>query len=376
MQPDVTVSTWNDALTHPWVDYGGRVANALQGAGTSLSNMVNDVATLVDSSGTRAPSQGVHGPQREGHNFQFRGTDAIGNPFNLVSYLMGNGGGSAEPDSIPIPTAQQLMLFFGDAPRQIAEQWASIPAEYGSQTDFAAAGMSSAAGMLGQGSDMMNMYQGFSGSFTGGTGQVGQGTSTGGGTQNSPIGTGVGFEFLCPPGTPPFGLLFHSELDSWFWRGLVPLETLFPATWFPGVREVGLGLIQTWGSVWPRQGAVFQQHPAKVSAVLAQRAGDIISYGAQPHIYTPIALTPQGYRWFGFQGIRENDPVQTIWQRVYPLPQPACTAFGVNDSLSLVGFGDGVTEPQQGFIWNAWRRQECCQAPAGYVYIGSVGMGG
>ena len=175
---------------------------------------------------------------------------------------------------------------------------------------------------------------------------------------------------MCPPGITPFGLAFQSDLDSLFWRGLIPLESIYPATWLPGMREVGQGAFQTWGNVWPRQGTIFQQNPVKGSAVLAQRAGDIISHKAQPHIYTPLQLTTDpNYRFFGFQGIREHDPRHTLWQRVFPNAETTCSAFGRNDSTALTGFGDNLNMNARGTVWNAWRRQECCVLPSGGVAI-------
>jgi integrating conjugative element protein (TIGR03756 family) len=180
-----------------------------------------------------------------------------------------------------------------------------------------------------------------------------------------------GGTFLCPTSISPFQMAFQSDMDSPFWRGVLPLESVFPATWLPGMREVGSGLTQTWGSVWPRQGNIYQTHPVKASAVLATRVGDIISNRAQPHIYTPLNLTPGGYRWFGAQGISER-VAQTRWQRVFPNPASSCGGFGANDALSLSSYGDGNNAAGQGAIWNAWRRQECCQRPSRSTYLFGV----
>lgn len=180
---------------------------------------------------------------------------------------------------------------------------------------------------------------------------------------------------MCPPGIAPFGLAFQSDLDSFFWRGLIPLESIYPATWLPGMREIGTGVLQTWGNVWPRTGTMFQQHPVKGAAVFAQRVGDIISYHAQPHIYSALQLdTDPNYQFFGFQGIKEHDESHTIWQRVFPNPQSECAMFGQNDSLALMGFGDGQNMKNRGTVWNAWRKQDCCKTASGgaVFFLGSV----
>jgi hypothetical protein len=59
---------------------------------------------------------------------------------------------------------------------------------------------------------------------------------------------------------------------------------------------------------------------------------------------------------------------------VFPHPQKDCDIFGVNDSLSLTGFGDGHNVNTHGAVFNAWRRQDCClKATGGLVFfIGSV----
>lgn len=390
--PDLAISTWHDPANHPWTDYGRRVAGKLDGAGTKLVGKAtgNAFTGLIDSGGSRSPSPlAGKGPQRAGHNYHYRGADAIGNPLNLIGWLMGGSGKSSESSSIPIPMPFELMKFYAAAGSQVAKQWASVPSSYSSQsTSYASSQSAQYMSLLGKVGDLYSTYtkyadtvKGLDGMMDISKGNVGGGESGGGsdggggGSQGSgsAVGTGQGSEWFCPPGVMPFGLLFNSELDAWFWRGLLPLELIFPAPWLPGMREVGDGLAQTWGSVWPRQGSLFQQNPVKGSAVLAQRVGDILSDGAQPHIYTPLDLTPSGYRWFGFQGIREHDDKQTRWQRIYPNPQSSCMAFGSNDSLALTGFGDNQNVSEQGFIWAAWRRQECCNAPGGYVFIGSVG---
>lgn len=420
MQPDLAISTWHDYTSHPWTDYGRSVAHGLRSAGNSLV-LSTPAATSaltggVDVSGSRAarPVRNSQAPQRAGHNMRYRGADAIGNPSNLLSCIFNDNCDPTAPDSIPIPMPFELMAFMGNWPQQVLDQWAEIPAGYSSgQTSYASqqSGLSSGAvsevgslisayrsytdtmngGSSGSGGGSGGGFGGGSGGDSGGGGQPslnlggnssggsgGSGGGAGGGGgmgSGSPVGTNSSVnEYFCPAGAFPFGLFMHSELDAWFWRGIIPLESVYPATWLPGFHEVGGGLINTWGSVFPRQGTLFQQHPVKVSAVLAQRVGDFVTKRAQPHIYTPVDLYVEGWRWFGDQSIREHNEAQTTWQRVYPNAESSCRMFGVNDSLSASSFGDNNTAPPEGYIWVPWRRQECCYAPAGYTYIGSVAM--
>jgi hypothetical protein len=410
MQPDLAISTWHDYTSHPWTDYGRSVANGLRSADGSLmgSSPIGATAALVgtvDVSGTRAPAptRNSQAPQRAGHNMHYRGIDVIGNPGNLLSCIFNNDCTMVAPDSIPIPMPFELAQFFGNWPQQVADQWAEIPTGYSSSdTSYASQQSGLSSGAVAQGASLISAYRSYTDTMNGGSGSSGGGfggDSGGSGSSSGPSlslgggsggssgggaggqGTGDTFgtntssnEYFCPAGVIPFGLLMHSGLDAWFWRGVVPLESIYPATWLPGFHEVGSGLVNTWGSVFPRQGTVFQQHPVKASAVLAQRAGDIVTKRAQPHIYTIVDMYKDGFRWFGDQSIREHNAAQTIWQRIYPNAESSCHIFGSNDSLSLTSYGDNNVAPAEGYIWVPWRRQECCYAPAGYSYIGSVAM--
>lgn len=410
--PDVTISVWHDPETHPWQDYGRKVAKQTSGAGNWLIGQFAGSALgpllKQDSAGTKTKGD------RDTRNFLYRGADAIGNPVNFISgALTGNFGTSGSgPTSVAVPLPYELAQWFGSFGSQVMEQWASVPSTYTSgQTGFAQQQTTASSSQMGLsggnssgvGSTVVGLYNSAMGSYSqngkldlgasgdggsqgggadtgngggnsGGTGGQGgnsgnSGNSnggSGGGSSDSGSGDGGGSEFMCPTGIMPFGLAFHSELDAPFWRGLLPLENIYPATWLPGMREVGQGVLQTWGNVWPRQGTLFQQHPVKGAAVFAQRVGDIISYHAQPHIYSALQLdSDPNYQFFGFQGIREHDEEHTIWQRVFPNPQTTCAIFGENDSLALNGFGDGQNMNHRGTVWNAWRRQDCCVKASG-----------
>ena len=371
--PDTTISTWHDPDTHPWKDYGRKIAQKLAGAGKSLTGAFGgpgaSAVAFMDSAGTKSKGD------RDTINYIYRGVDVIGNPVNMISgAITGDYGGGDSPTSVTIPTPVELYYFLQTFPQQVAAQWASVPSSYTSgQTNFA-------QGQMGQWTESLGLSSSTVGQvFSKVSGAYQEMTTTN--TNNGRV-DGLGSssysdqgstkqikmvsnsDYFCPPGITPFGLAFQSDLDSPFWRGFLPLESIFPAPWLPGMREVGQGLFQTWGSVWPRQGSLFQQHPVKAAAVIAQRAGDIISYRAQPHIYAPLQLdTNASYHFIGFQGIREHDESHTIWQRVFPNPQTSCSIFGINDSVALTSFGDGQNVTARGTVWNAWRRQDCCKVP-------------
>jgi integrating conjugative element protein (TIGR03756 family) len=152
-------------------------------------------------------------------------------------------------------------------------------------------------------------------------------------------------------------LQYHSELDSTFWRGKIPLELLYPGSWVPGIGEVGNSLINTWGGEYPRMGELVQSHPRKASAVMAHRVGSIIRRGAQPHIYKKLYAKGGGFRYFA----QMADPK---WQAVHPIPEPGCITFGANDSLGVGSWGDYKTSGNNGYVWNLWHRYECCSKAA------------
>lgn len=376
--PDVTISTFHDPATHPWKDYGrtlaqqtGSMSNWMLGqvAGGALGSVLGP-----DSAGTKTMGN------RDTRNFMYRGADAIGNPVNFVQGILSGDFGisGTGPGSIPVPLPIELGRWFGDFPNQVAAQWSSIGASYSTDQTTSArqeigkytTALGLVSGVSGAAGQVVNLYNTAMNAYTTG----GMLMNAGGVGTVASVGVG-GSDLMCPPGIMPFGLAFQSDLDSFFWRGLVPLESIYPATWLPGMREVGQGLFQTWGNVWPRTGMIFQQHPVKGAAVLAQRVGDIISHPAQPHIYSMLQVdTNPKYHFFGFQGIKEHDESHTLWQRVFPNPQSQCTIFGSNDSFALMGFGDGQNMNNRGTVWNAWRKQDCCKKPSGgaVFFLGSV----
>ena len=88
--------------------------------------------------------------------------------------------------------------------------------------------------------------------------------------------------------------------------------------------------------------------------MLAQRVASILTQRSQPHIYKFLERSGGGFRYF--------DPgTDVLWQRLHPQAEKNCSAFGANDTLSLASWGDGRTTAPEGYIWNLWRRTECCQ---------------
>jgi hypothetical protein len=376
--PEAFVTTWHDAAQHPWEDFGRIVARSVSGVGRSV------LSAALDSAGSSTPTR---------EHLVFRDADAIANPVSMLADLAAGGSVPELPNMIAVPGPQEMAAFPGQM-GAIARSWGSVPATV-------------AAGVKAQAQDLANLPQQLAslpGRFAAATGRLGNllpgsvpfdlpgggggGAGPGGGHGGGPgagetptLGSqvdlgplqrvaravqamaGSGSAFFCPGVASPFGVYFHSLLDGWTWRGLLPAEMLYPQSWLPGMAEVGQFPANTWGSVYPREGSLTQTHPVKASAVIAQRVASILTQRGQPHVYQFLARSGGSFRYF--------DPgTDVLWQRLHPQAESRCSAFGANDSLSLASWGDGRTTAPEGYIWNLWRRTECCQRRG--IFISTV----
>lgn len=168
--------------------------------------------------------------------------------------------------------------------------------------------------------------------------------------------------YVCPSESTPYFPYFLSETDAFAWRsGLT--ELVYPATYIPGLREVGLWPIQTWGSVHPRQGFLVSPEEPKMAAVTAQRAADIITRSLQPHVYRKI-------RSFGLpRHVDTPGPTHEKtdqWQMISPVPGQ-CSAFGRDPT-----YAEGRGSAHGDFVFQLWRPYTCCIPDPGAVYLFSV----
>ena len=150
----------------------------------------------------------------------------------------------------------------------------------------------------------------------------------------------------CTTRVRPMALYFSSEADAAAWRtGLS--EQLYPATWAPGLRTIGSFPLDTWGTVYPRQGHVQQYHDVLAGAVAAQRAVDIATRSGQPHLYSRVP------------GISESDERTDRWQMIHPRNEKQCRTFGEDRDYhrsreNVSGPGEG------GYGWIYWPLHDCC----------------
>ena len=213
---------------------------------------------------------------------------------------------------------------------------------------------------------------------------------------NTLAGVVSGTGLLCQSQTTPFFPYFLSGLDALSWRQEVP-EIFYPASWIPGLREIGAWPVQTWGSVHPRTGWTTQAEEPKAAAINAQRAGDIVTRTTQPHIYVSLSgdsymhndvireidnwvddgsgmLTNRRSHIFSGQKVWppgplvEKDHRTGTWQMLVPKPESTCDVFGINDLASSKGWGGGRLDSAGDYVWNLWRPYKCCRR-RGQVFL-------
>lgn len=170
--------------------------------------------------------------------------------------------------------------------------------------------------------------------------------------------------YACVSGATAFMPYYLSALDSLAWRHGIP-ESLYPESLMPGIREIGRQASEDmWGNVYPRQGFLVQPDDFKAAAVMAQRAGDVITRNWQPHVYLP--LTPAKRDGYWPPGpIIENDASTHKWQLLYPQVQPTCTIFP----------SDPVQSSDGGYAWSLWRPYSCCKRE-GQTFLFSIDFEG
>ena len=171
----------------------------------------------------------------------------------------------------------------------------------------------------------------------------------------------AGVGLLCPSETTSFVPYFQSGLDALSWRQEVP-EIFYPASFIPGLREIGTWPLQTWGGVYPRTGWTIQAEEPKAAAINAQRAGDIVTRIGQPHVYVPVTGVPSSGQQVWPPGpLVEMDRSTGTWQMLVPTPESSCDVFGTNDLAGLTGWGGGRVDSEGDYVWNLWRPYKCCQ---------------
>lgn len=178
----------------------------------------------------------------------------------------------------------------------------------------------------------------------------------------------AGTGYVCRAQTRSFFPYFLSGLDALSWRLEIP-EMFYPASLILGLREIGSWPLQTWGGVYPRTGWTTQAEEPKAAAINAQRAGDIVTRTAQPHIYVPIrGSSGSGQRVWSPGPLMEDNPRTGYWQMLLPKAESSCAVFGRNDLVSLNGWGGGRVDGGGDYVWNLWRPYSCCRRRGSFLF--------
>lgn len=177
------------------------------------------------------------------------------------------------------------------------------------------------------------------------------------------------FGYSCEGAGRAFVPYLLSTLDTLAWRYNIP-EMLYPEALIPGRREIGARTsLNMWGNVYPRGGFLHQTDAYKASAVVAQRAGDVVTRRGQAHVYQPLLpLVPVNLGGYWPAGeLVENDASTGKWQELVPRLSATCASFP--HSAPRVQAHDG------GYAWALWRPYSCCRRE-GQIFLGSVAFDG
>lgn len=171
--------------------------------------------------------------------------------------------------------------------------------------------------------------------------------------------------YYCPSEATAFFPYFSSGLDAWAWRlGLT--ESFYLFNFLPGVRVVGDGYQQQWGPVFPRTGFILQKDDAKAAAVIAQRAGNIVTQSWEPHLYIPFDGNDYEKTWLAGE-LRENDPETGYWQMLAPKVDDQCYVFGENDVYDTP-WSEGRQTEDNRYAFALWRPYECCEQRGAFLF--------
>lgn len=170
------------------------------------------------------------------------------------------------------------------------------------------------------------------------------------------------FGYSCAGASTPYMPYLLSSFDTLAWRQNLP-EMLYPEALIPGRREVGsMASGNLWGALYPRGGFVQQPDDYKAAAVIAQRAGDVVTRRGQPHVYQPLlAKSKPGY-WPAGE-LREGDARSGQWQQLQPALSMTCAVFPQPGALPQAE--DGA------YVWALWRPYSCCKRQ-GQLFLGST----
>ena len=193
-------------------------------------------------------------------------------------------------------------------------------------------------------------------------------------------------DYGCESGVTPFMPYYVSTLDYYSWK-FPYSEFLEPATYVPGMREVGErkdGGNETFlfsgrfGNVYPRIGSLMQNDTYKASTVFAQRAADIATDSSALHIYTFLGEEKSKDGWWPPGQVKEWTSKEGKWQMLYPKAESGCHIFGEEstrkDGSAIDALYDGYQHRRSddgNYAWQLWRPYSCCEKK-GQIFLFSI----
>jgi len=167
---------------------------------------------------------------------------------------------------------------------------------------------------------------------------------------------------------------YISNLDTVAWRFGVPemiyLESLNPFGSLLGTQDFN------YGGFYPRVGHSTNHDELKESALTTFRAAHFVSRRSQAHIYTTISSEDNVNRRKkeGYHGLKTGDQgaislTAGKWQQVSPAAETSCNYMPL--PISSINPTDGKSNYRSDdghYVWNLWRRYECCKKPSGWSY--------
>lgn len=174
----------------------------------------------------------------------------------------------------------------------------------------------------------------------------------------------LGNGYYCPSEADSLFPYFSSSFDTLSWRSGLP-DMLTLQNLLPGRRVIGSGLQQQWGPLWPRTGFIKQKDDAKAAAVIAQRAGNIVTQSRQPHVYSAPDGNDYHKSWLPDE-LAENAPATGVWQMLAPKADTTCYAFGENDVFGT-SWSSGRQSEDNRYAFALWRPYECCEGKGLYL---------
>lgn len=170
------------------------------------------------------------------------------------------------------------------------------------------------------------------------------------------------FGYSCEGAGTAFMPYLLSTLDTIAWRYNIP-EMAYPEALIPGEREIGTRSDRNlWGNVYPRGGLLHQSDDYMAGAVVAQRAGDVVTRRGQLHVYQPLLADAEDGYWPAGELI-ESDATTGKWQELTPTLSRTCAVFPHSETRVQAQQGD--------YAWALWRPYSCCERE-GQIFLGSV----